>query len=41
VDGVTFAQIETAGLEDWLTRLGADSDEFGRRFRSKPATCSD
>jgi RNA-directed DNA polymerase len=24
VDGVTFAQIETAGLEDWLTRLGEE-----------------
>ena len=24
VDGVTFAQIEAAGLEDWLTRLGEE-----------------
>ena len=24
VDGVTFEQIETAGLEDWLTRLGEE-----------------
>ena len=24
VDGVTFEQIETAGLQDWLTRLGEE-----------------
>src|SRR5260221_10023990 len=24
VDGVTFNQIEAAGLEDWLTRLGEE-----------------
>src|SRR5947209_16206367 len=24
VDGMTFEQIETAGLEDWLTRLGEE-----------------
>ena len=24
VDGATFSQIEAAGLEDWLTRLGEE-----------------
>jgi RNA-directed DNA polymerase len=24
VDGITFEQIEAAGLEEWLTRLGED-----------------
>jgi RNA-directed DNA polymerase len=32
VDGVTFDQIETAGIEDWLTRLG-------KKLRAKTYRC--
>jgi hypothetical protein len=46
VDGVTFERIETAGLEDWLIRLGEElraktyQCQPVRRFRGSIATAT-
>jgi RNA-directed DNA polymerase len=39
VDGITFEQIETAGLEDWLTRLGERARERGEELRTRTYRC--